>query len=274
MDRPAVADYPAGSGLQPRVIEDFEFVWMLRGRATFIVSDERPLSPGELLLVPPGVRHSFRWDSDHASRHGYVHFGYVDVHAAVAPEVRVTRMCSADPPAGLCAYLLWLGRSNLSDWQTAARSTLEFMLSLLENGPLPSDEVRSEVRGPVAAAVAYLQHEWSYLPLRGVGVAEIATSAHVSRGYLNRLFRETFGSTVSMALEHLRCSRAEALLTRTDLPIASIAHLCAYADLSHFSHRFSGTHGMSPSAYRSLGSRSPSVLEQAGVLQLSRLIWE
>jgi hypothetical protein len=53
MDRPAVADYPAGAGLQPRVIEDFEFVWMLRGRATFVVSEETPLSPGELLLVPP-----------------------------------------------------------------------------------------------------------------------------------------------------------------------------------------------------------------------------
>ena len=224
--------------------------------------------------MPPGVRHSFRWDSDQASRHGYVYFGYADVRAAVAPEVRLTRMSSADPLAGLCAYLLWLGRSNMSDWQTSARGTLEFMLSLLENGPLPSDEVHSEVRGPVAAAVSYLQHQWSYLPLRRVGVTEIAMSAHVSRGYLNRLFRDTFGSTVSVALEHLLCPRAEALLTRTDLPIASIAHQCGYADLSHFSHRFSGTHGMSPSAYRGLGSRSRSVLEQAGVLQLSRLIWE
>jgi AraC family transcriptional regulator len=274
MDRPAVADYPAGAGLQPRVIEDFEFVWMLRGRATFVVSEETPLSPGELLLVPPGVRHSFRWDQDQASRHGYVHFGYADVREAVAPEVRLTRMSSADPLAGLCAYLLWLGRSNLSDWQTSVRRTLDFMLTLLEYGPLPSGEVRPEVRRPVAAAVSYLQHEWSHLPLRRVGVTEIATAAHVSRGYLNRLFRDTFGSSVSVALEHLRCSRAEALLTRTDLTIAAIARQCGYADVTHFSHRFSGIHGISPSAYRSLASRSPSVLEQAGVLQLSRLIWE
>jgi AraC family transcriptional regulator len=196
MDRPAVADYPAGAGLQPRVIEDFEFVWMLRGRATFVVSEETPLSPGELLLVPPGVRHSFRWDQDQASRHGYVHFGYADVRAAVAPEVRLARMSSADPLAGLCAYLLWLGRSNLTDWQTSVGRTLDFMLTLLEYGPLPSGEVRPEVRRPVAAAASYLQHEWSHLPLRRVGVTEIATAAHVSRGYLNRLFRNTFGSSV------------------------------------------------------------------------------
>jgi hypothetical protein len=99
MDRPAVADYPAGAGLQPRVIGDYEFVWMLRGHATFIVGDQRQLSPGELLLVPPGLRHSFRWDQDQASRHGYVHFGSADVTEVVTPDVRLTRMSTTDPLA-------------------------------------------------------------------------------------------------------------------------------------------------------------------------------
>jgi hypothetical protein len=33
-------------------------------------------------------------------------------------------------------------------------------------------------------------------------------------------------------------------------------------------------HGMSPSAYRSLENRSSSVLEEPGVLRMSRLIWD
>jgi AraC-like DNA-binding protein len=262
VNRPAVADYPPGAGLPPRVIEDFEFVWMLRGHATFVDTEERLLTPAELLLVPPGVRHSFRWDEAQASRHGYVHFGPADVAKAVAPEVRLTRMSSNDPLAGLCAYLLWLGGSNLADWQTSVRRTLEFMLTLVQDGLLPSEEVVGEVRGPVLAAVSYMRQEWSQLPLRRVGVAEVATAAHVSRGYLNRLFREAFGMSASVALEHLRCSRAEALLTRTDLTIAVVARQCGYADVAHFSHRFSAVHGVSPSAYRSLANRSSSVLEQ------------
>jgi AraC family transcriptional regulator len=274
VDRPAVADYPPGAGLQPRVIKDFEFVWMLRGRATFVGAEESLLTPGELLLVPPGLRHSFRWDQDQASRHGYLHFGYPDVDRHVTPEVRLTRMSSADPLAGLCAYLLWLGGSNLADWQTSVRRTLEFMLTLVEDGPLPSEDDAPDVRGPVRAAVSYLKQEWSHLPLRRVGVAEIASAAHVSRGYVNRLFQDTFGISASVALEHLRCSRAEALLTRTDLTIAAVARQCGYADVPHFSHRFSSIHGISPSAYRSLATRSPSVLEQPGVLRLSRLVWE
>jgi AraC family transcriptional regulator len=273
VDRPAVADYPPGAGLPTRVIRDFEFVWMLRGRATFVVEAERSLTPGELLLVPPGVRHSFRWDQEQPSRHGYVHFGDADVGLAVLPDVRLIQMSGADPLAGLCAYLLWLGGSNLADWQTSVRRTLTFLLTLVENGPLPSQDVAPEVSGPLRAAVSYLQREWSHLPLRRIGVAELATAAHVSRGYLNRLFQEAFGSSASVALEHLRCSRAEALVTRTDLTIAAIARQCGYADVAHFSHRFSTIHGLSPSAYRSEASRSSSVLEQPGVLRLSRLIW-
>jgi AraC family transcriptional regulator len=274
VDRPAVADYPPGAGLPPRVIQDFEFVWMLRGRATFVVEEETLLTPGQLLLVPPDVRHSFRWDQEQPSRHGYVHFGFADVGRTIGPDVRLTRMSDSDPLAGLCAYLLWLGGSNLSDWQFSVRRTLEFMLTLVEDGPLPSNDLAPEVAGPLRAAVGYLRHEWSELPLRRISVAELAIAAHVSRGYLNRLFHATFGSTASVALERLRCSRAEALIRRTDLTIAAIARQCGYADVAHFSHRFSTIHDMSPSAYRTLESRSSSVLEEPGVLRLSRLIWD
>ncbi|HKX14615.1 MAG TPA: helix-turn-helix domain-containing protein [Propionibacteriaceae bacterium] len=274
MRRPAVAEYPAGAGLAPRVIEDFEFVWMLRGHATFVISEERLLVPGQLLLVPPGLQHSFQWDHDQASRHGYVHFSQEDVRQSVAAEVRLVRMSGADPLAGMCAYLLWLGSSDRSDWEVTARSTLNFMLTLLQTGPLPSEEVTPAVAHAVQEAVSHLQREWSHLPLPRIGVAELASVAHISRGYLNRLFREAFGIGASAALEHLRCSRAEALLTRTNLTIAAIARQCGYADLAHFSHRFSSIHGMPPSRYRTLSTRSPSVLDQPGVLRLSRLVWD
>jgi AraC family transcriptional regulator len=272
--RPAVAHYPPGAGLPLRVIKDYEFVWMLRGRASFVMGgEERLLMPGQLLLVPPRVQHSLRWDPDEASRHGYVHFGQEDVSLSIAPQVRLVRMSSADPLAGLRAYLLWVGSSEGSGWEVAVRRTLEFMLTLLEAGPLPSEEVSPRVAQPMRGVVSHLQREWSQLPLR-VGIAELAAAANVSRGYLNRLFREAFGMTASVALERVRCSQAEALLTRTDLTIAAIARQCGYADSAHFSHRFSNIHGIPPSQYRILGNTSPSVLDQPGVLQLSRLVWD
>jgi AraC family transcriptional regulator len=54
--------------------DDYEFVWMLHGQATFVTADEPvPLTPGVLLLIPPGFRHGLAWDADRPSRHGYVH---------------------------------------------------------------------------------------------------------------------------------------------------------------------------------------------------------
>jgi len=57
------------------MIDDFEFVWMLRGQARVTFDEgDLPLAPGHLLLVPPGVRHALVWDQLRTSRHGSVHF--------------------------------------------------------------------------------------------------------------------------------------------------------------------------------------------------------
>ena len=120
------------------------------------------------------------------SRHGYVHFGIADVGRDVEPRVRLTRMSGVDPLAGLCAYLLWIGRSHHVDWQVWARRALEFMVSLVESGPLPSVEVTPALTGPMHAAISHLQRQWAHLPLRRIGVDELAGHAHISRGYLNR----------------------------------------------------------------------------------------
>jgi AraC-like DNA-binding protein len=275
MQRPAIADYPPAAQTPLRVIDDFEFVWMLRGRARFTAdNDELLLSPGQLLLVPPGVRHGFVWDQKRASRHGYVHFEPAHPERWPTARVRLHRMTGDDPLAGLCAYLLWLSRSEHDGWRDQVDQTLEFMLALVVSGPLPHTEVPRALAPPLSAAIGYLREEWSGTPLRRIGVGELASAALVSRGYLNRLFRTGFDLGAASALEHVRFSRAETLLTRTDLTVDAIAHQCGFADLSHFSHRFTSIYGVPPSVYRAEGSQTPSVLEHSGVRRLTGLVWE
>jgi AraC-like DNA-binding protein len=250
-----VADYPAGARLPTRVIDDFEFVWMLRGRARYRQGDhEVPLVPGWLLLVPPGVEHSFTWDPRRPTRHGYVHFG-----ASKDLGMTLTRMTSHDPLAGLCSYLLWLRDEQ------AIREALAFMLTII---PLP--ETHPEPSPLIRQAMTHLRGEWAHLPLRRISVEELAEATHVSRGYLNRLFRRTFDINAAKALEDLRFARAETLLSRTDLTIESIAGQCGFADLSHFSHRFTLVHGVPPSAYRT--HPTASVLDHPGIRRLNQLV--
>jgi AraC-like DNA-binding protein len=274
MGRPAIADYPPGAQMPPRVLDDFEFVWMLTGQARVTLDDdELPLAPVQLLLVPPGVRHGFLWDTTRPCRHGYVHFVPRDVDGPLPATPQVQPMTDDDPLAGLCAYLLWLAGAAPADWQRRSSEALAFMLRLVIDGPLPRLDASAGLAPALCAAVGLLQGQWAQTPLRRVGVGELARLAHVSRGYLNRLFRTGFGLSAAAALERARCSRAESLLLRTDLAVESIAEQCGFADSSHFSHRFGAIHGTSPRAFRAAGMASPSVLDHPGVRRLSHLLW-
>lgn len=274
MERPAIADYPPGAQMPPRVLDDFEFVWMLAGRARLTLADgELPLRPGQLLLVPPGIRHGFLWDPARPCRHGYVHFGPRGVGGPLPETLQLRPMTDDDPLAGLCAYLLWLVGAAPDDWERRSTETLAFMLKLFVVGPLPLPDSPGALAPALAGAVGHLQRKWAHMPLRRVAVGELARLAHVSRGYLNRLFRAGFGLNAAAALEQARCSRAESLLLRTDLTVESIAAQCGFADASHFSHRFTAIHGISPRAYRAAGTASPSVVDHPGIRRLSHLLW-
>jgi AraC family transcriptional regulator len=276
IERPAIADYPAGTQLPTRVIDDYELVWMLRGQARVVGDDDDhgfELVPGRLLVVPPGVPHGFAWDPRRASRHGYVHFSTT---ATMPTNLHALQMTPDDPLAGLCAYLLWLGRRTDQDddgWQQPASQALGFLLAVVVSGPLPeNDPPAATLPPPLAAAIDHLRHEWSEMPLRRIGVGELAAAVSVSRSHLSRVFRRGLGLGAATALERVRFSHAETLLARTDLTVDTIAHQCGFADLSHFSHRFTAHYGLPPSDYRSTDP-TPSVLDHPGVRRLTHLLW-
>jgi AraC family transcriptional regulator len=274
MGRPALADYPRGARMAPRVIADFEFVWMLRGRAQLVTEGaEVDLIPGRLLLVPPGVRHGFVWDERAASRHGYVHFGTGYVPGS-SRGMRLRSMTGRDPLNGLCEYLVWLGQDRPADWEDEARRTLRFLCdTFLADAFRPDAEERTWPR-PMSSAIEILRREWEQTPLRRVGVTELATASNVSRSYLNRAFKRAVGLGVGAALERLRCARAETLLTRTNMTIGAIARQCGFADVYHFSHRFARVYGVSASAYRKGEASATSVLDDEGVSRLARAVWD
>jgi AraC family transcriptional regulator len=111
------------------------------------------------------------------------------------------------------------------------------------------------------------------MPLRRVGVEELASAAGVSRSYLERLFRAEVQLPAASTLESLRFVRVQSLLVRTDMSVGAIARQCGFADLFHLSHRFKRRYGLSPSAYRAAGGLGPSVIDEPGVARLASAIW-
>ena len=272
--RPAVAEYPAGATFGPRRLDDFEFVWMLRGTATWRADDGRTaaLRPGILLLVGPGTRDRYAWDPAGSCRHAYVHFTVqTDADPARWP---VCRPAEPDGPLpGLLSYLLWLGSRAPGGWQDRVDDVLGLLLATYVDGPLPEpDPPLSPVLG---AVVDHVRAAWGDGRLRQVSLGELAGAASVSTGYLARQFRRQYGVGPVTAFERLRLARSASMLLRSNYPIAVIAERCGFADQYHFSRRFSAAYGSPPSRYRRLGSGADadSALAGARLFRLADQVW-
>lgn len=79
----------------------------------------------------------------------------------------------------------------------------------------------------------------------------LAQLACLSEFHLARMFRVSFGLPPSAWVAQRRLDKARALL-KTTMPLAHVAAICGYADLSHFGHRFRAAVGVAPGRYRQL----------------------
>jgi hypothetical protein len=151
-----------------RVLDDWELVWLLRGRATLTGDPGFELAAGDLVVLPPGHRHGFDWNPHGETEHGYVHFDLTDVtdglaaneyrvldHAATATGGRPVQMSMTrdDPLSGLCTYLLWLAATEPAGWQPALTHTVRHVLLHVFSQPHPPAEHDDTLPAPVQLAV-------------------------------------------------------------------------------------------------------------------------
>jgi AraC-like DNA-binding protein len=92
---------------------------------------------------------------------------------------------------------------------------------------------------------------------RPISVDELAHIAALSPSQFERRFKKVFDITPTKHVLNVRIRAACNLLTSTNDTIASIALDSGFYDHSHFIRGFKKVMGISPSAYRSEGRKSP-----------------
>lgn len=83
----------------------------------------------------------------------------------------------------------------------------------------------------------------------------VAAAAHISTGYLHKLFRRE-NTTVSRWIRERRLERCRRDLTdphQAELPVSMIGAHWGFLDAAHFSRLFKATYGVPPREYRILG---------------------
>lgn len=274
---PTLVEFPPAASFGPRELQDYEFVWLLRGSATCTIDTpglpqrQFDLAPGRLLLSQPGMTDEYHWTPHAVSQHAYVHFSLA---ADVAPDTRsawpLTRALTADDPmASICRYLTWLPTSQDPRAVSAIRTSIEFLLRLFVDGPLPSAD--SDSGRHVNRLADWLAVRWRAAGVSPVGVGELASGVGLSPGHLSRICRAEFGVGPAEVVELLRLGRAAVLLRRSNLSVAQVAEACGFVDPFHFSRRFRHVYGLPPRTYRAVAAPTSDAdpLARAGLLPLA-----
>ena len=89
-------------------------------------------------------------------------------------------------------------------------------------------------------------------------VSGMAQQRHLSEGYLQVIYKNTFGISCMEDCIKARIRLAEDQLQYTTKTIASISEFCGYHNVEHFCRQFKRSTGKSPRAFREKGKSRPS----------------
>ncbi|NHZ61306.1 helix-turn-helix domain-containing protein [Massilia genomosp. 1] len=149
----------------------------------------------------------------------------------------------------LCESLLAQSWQAPDDLLRANEISHEALSELLRSQAIVRRDLR--LRGGLAPLVRRRLADYIEQHLaQSITLGELAQLACLSEFHLARMFRVSFGMPPSSWVAQRRIERARALLKAGKLPLQQVAAACGYADLSHFSHRFSKAVGAPPGRYR------------------------
>jgi len=257
INRPNVALYPQGATFGPRLLRDYEFVWLLEGEASyaFTLPDggekrEIELRCGQLLLCQPQYRDAFVWDHKKRTRHGFFHFqlGEIPSHwpeRSAWPLVRL--MHESEILAPLCQHLLSL--APLED-EFQLRLAASLLLSAFVTGETQVGEANPQrLPEPVERALQFVYEKLDEDAAAPIALENLAKVAFVTPEHLCRLFRNSTGHPPLETVRLARLDRAALLLSRSNYSITEISRMTGFSSPFHFSRAFKDAYGVSPRLY-------------------------
>jgi AraC-like DNA-binding protein len=280
-NRVGLATYPPGATFGPRVIRDFEFVWIIEGETVWQVDGKDvPAPSGTILLARPGMHDGFRWDPQHQTRHAFLHFSIEGKPPRSWPSLDewplAIQLPEGDILRPLFRHIAWLTEGKPSGWEDLAQSAVQHLLAAyVLNATRTQGSGGGELPEPVERALSAVQREWGHGPLVSPTLQQMARAAAVSPGHLCRLFQKTFGHGPLEALRLIRLDRAAQMLARTNARVGEVADATGFVSAFHFSRAFKDVFGCSPRAFRrNLDQQLPVPLNKlTRVRQLAARLW-
>jgi AraC-like DNA-binding protein len=250
-----IAAYPPGATFGPRLLFDFEFLWIITGSAKFSFDDNQFEAPaGTVLLGRPGMKDRYDWDTRHRTLLAFFHFSF-DYTEGDWPNLKdwPTRrqMQAEDILQTLFRYVIGLARTSKPEKEVLIESAVGLMLrSFLTDNSAVLLEPHQDLPDAVQKALKAIREILARDPIPPVTLEALAGAAHVSPAYLCRIFRKHLNLGPLECAGLARLERAASLLVRSNLTIKQIAAAVGFGSPYHFSTKFRKIYGVSPRDYR------------------------
>ncbi len=251
-----IAAYPPGATFGPRLLHDFEFVWIIDGHAKASFDGQQVEAPaGTVLLGRPGITDRYDWDSTRRTIQAFFHFSfdYSDPGWPPLSEWPLSRnMASEDILRTLFRYVIGMAQNQTPDHAPLLEAAVTLMLrGYLSNQTAVALEPLENLPPAVQLALRAIRQFLFHDPPAQITLTALAKAAHVSPEYLCRLFRKHLNLGPLECTGLARLERAASLLVRSNLPIRVVADTVGFASPYHFSNKFHKVYGLSPRDYRS-----------------------
>ncbi len=237
--------------------DDNLLVYCLDGEGDIVLEEQKHrVRPGDILLIPKGIPHSYRarrknpWTiywvhftghhaSDfirHASRgeHSRRYLLPIGIHSRLAGDFEAL-LEARDSTYNLNAYLL--AANQLRQILTHIALLQPIARQKQSRGELDLEKIHSLMQARI--------HEQ-------LNLDTLAEAINLSKYHLVKKYREVTGTTPISHFIQLKIERACHLLDTTNNSISEIAFAVGYEDAYYFSRIFKKTMGVSPSQYRKM----------------------
>ncbi len=257
---PQMYDFNPADG---RVLPEYQLVFLNSGELIFSseATGAVTVSAGQMLLLFPGVWHTYRPRSGRAWKDSYVGFNGFWIYELTQQKVfsQDCPILSPDKPEEIAAEFrvllqnmrqlggrnsLSLGASVVKILGIAAESNREEIQNQIRNEEKVEDPSGEDKFVRQAQSVIW---GWGYRQLDVQTVAEVVC---INRRTLNRYFCHVLGRSILEEINLCRVVRAKQLLENTHIPIGNIALAAGFSSLRNMERQFLQVYGKTAAQFR------------------------
>ena len=253
--------------LEPQIHYFAEIVFVREGNLRIIMEkEEHRVSPGEMLLICPGIEHMVSGDAEQPFRLDLIRLdlnrmseppAYCPSLRTVMIEASRSRMPMVVPAkeaeemklSRLCSSCIRESAESGFGYDLGIQAMLDMICLILVRYWISKGLVlsyRELQTDPIYSLSGYIQQHLR----EGLRVENLAAHCGLSYPWFAKRFREIYGISCKDFIEQIRVGQVEQFLLFTEMDLNQISEETGYADCSHMIKNFKRIMDITPGQYR------------------------